>query len=297
MSGVDINRGSSNFVLPADIYEEIWSKAKYESAVMQLSRRIELPGRGLEIQTITGDPIAEWVAETDAKPISNPTLGKKTMKAYKLAYIDLISEEALRDKRALYDWMIEYGPSQIAKAFDTTVFNGTAPGTGFDDLSGADTVALGEGYNVYQQLVAAKGAVAAAGGSLNGFVFDANGETTLLSAVDGIGRPLFSYNEAGAGPILGARVLLRETAGESGTPNIIGIGGDWSKTRYGIVGDIAITPSREATLVDGEGNVFSTFQHNMVAIRVEAELGFIAEDDAYFVRFTDEAAPEPEPGD
>lgn len=300
MAGIDINTTTTNFVLPPEIYGEIWTKARYESAVMQLSRRVELPGRGLEIQTITGDPVAQWVAETEAKPISNPELGKKTMKAYTLAYIDLISEQALRDKRALYDYMIESAPANLAKAFDSTVFNGTAPGTGFDDLSNATQIPMGTGYNVYSQLVAAKAAVAANDGNITGWVFDSNGEGALLGATDTTGRPLFIDSIAtaeGVTRLFGAPLLLRQTAGESGTPNIIGIAGDWDKTRYGIVGEISIFPSREATIFDGDGNGFSVFQNNMVAIRVEADLSFIAQDDAQFVRFTDAAAPEPEPGE
>lgn len=60
-------------------------KVQDQSAVMQLARQIALPGNGLTIPVITGDPSATWVDETGIKPASNPSLSTKIMQAYKLA--------------------------------------------------------------------------------------------------------------------------------------------------------------------------------------------------------------------
>ncbi|MCQ2386490.1 MAG: phage major capsid protein, partial [Clostridia bacterium] len=61
---VDINR-SASITLPSEVSSEIIAKTLEESAVMRLARRVALPGRGLTIPVITGDPSAAWVAETN----------------------------------------------------------------------------------------------------------------------------------------------------------------------------------------------------------------------------------------
>ena len=62
MSGTATNR--TNITLPADVSNEILQKVQHESAIMQLARRIPLPGRGLSIPTITADPEAETLTDT-----------------------------------------------------------------------------------------------------------------------------------------------------------------------------------------------------------------------------------------
>ena len=84
----DINRTTNSMALPSDISGEILQKTQQESAIMRLARRIELPGRGVTIPVITGDPTAAWVAETGVKPVSNGTPGTKLMQAFKIAVIE-----------------------------------------------------------------------------------------------------------------------------------------------------------------------------------------------------------------
>lgn len=45
--------------LPTEIASEIMQKTQESSAVMQMARQITLPGRGLTIPVITGDPEAK----------------------------------------------------------------------------------------------------------------------------------------------------------------------------------------------------------------------------------------------
>ena len=56
----DISRQTSNVALPADVAQEIWGKAVEGSAFMQLARRINIPGTGTTVQTIAGEPTANW---------------------------------------------------------------------------------------------------------------------------------------------------------------------------------------------------------------------------------------------
>lgn len=288
----DIYRGTSGITLPTDLANEIWENAQHESAIMQLAERIDLPGRGLSIPVITADPTAAFVAESTEKPVSNSTFATKTMKPYKIAAIELVSNELMRDLPRLYDTLVRRLPGAIGKTFDATAFNGTAPGTGFDVLTSVSAVNIEDGTNTttYKQLVTVMETIAAGGYDLNGFALSAQGRAVLLGAIDTVGRPIFTTGatEGAFGAILGARVVNAPYAYKAGTgssvPNVVGFAGDWTKARWGIVGDIDIAISDQATVNDGTKQV-NLWQRNMTAIRVEAEVGFVADTSA-FVRLT-----------
>lgn len=279
----NVYRGTSNIALPADVSQEIWGAVLEESAFMQLSRQITIPGTGTTIQTITGEPAADWVSETAAKPVSAHTFNKKALTPYKLAVIEPFSMEFIRDKNALYDECVRRLPFAIAAKFDSTIMGTTAPGTGFDVLGSATAVSLnpGAGATVYDQFVTVDGNIAAAGGIMNGIVLAPQGKSKLLGAVGGDKRPLFTagVDSGELTPILGAKTLVNKhvykagTAGSPGTPAVVGIAGDFSDAVYGIVEGINIDISRDATLVT-TGGVISLFQQNMVAVRVECEVAF-----------------------
>ena len=280
-TGVQVNR--TNYPLPNDVSSEIIQKTQEASAVMQLARQIELPGRGIEIPVILSDPTAEWVSETGLKPVSTPTLDKKIMTAYKLAVIVPFSNEFRRDEAALYNALVGRLPGVLAEKFDATVFHGTAPGSNFDTLAACtapsfDAANPGE----YKALVAADGDIADHDGVNNGYVISPKARNVLLSAVDGNDRPLFINSVAeGAIPmILGVRTLQSKGAYKAGTPNVLGFAGDWSKAVYGVVEGINVGYSEDATLTVGSGQSASTinlFQQNMFAVRVEMEVGFRAD--------------------
>ena len=120
-SGIPTNR--TNIQLPNDVSAEILQKTQEGSMVMQLARQIALPGRGVQIPVIAGDPEAAWVAETGVKPVSNPTLDKKIMQAHKLAVIVPFSDEFRRDAASLYDALIARLPGVLAKKFDESGFD------------------------------------------------------------------------------------------------------------------------------------------------------------------------------
>ena len=138
----NIYRGTSNIALPADVSREIWGAVLEESAFMRLARQIAIPGTGTTIQTITGEPAADWVSETAAKPVSAHTFNKKVLAPYKLAVIEPFSMEFIRDKAALYEECVRRLPAAIAAKFDSTIMGTTAPGTGFDVLGSATAVSL-----------------------------------------------------------------------------------------------------------------------------------------------------------
>ena len=127
MAGIDINRTTTNVINDPEISSEIWGKAIEESFFMQHARRITIPGPGIKVQTITGEPTANWVDETGDKPVSNHTLGKKTIVPYKLAVIEAFSMEFLRDADALYAELVRRLPLALGTKFDQTIMGTTAP--------------------------------------------------------------------------------------------------------------------------------------------------------------------------
>lgn len=185
-----ITRETTNVLLPKEVSSEIWAKTIESSAVMQLSRRIELPGAGVEFQMITGEPEANWVAETEQKPVSNHTLDSKAMKGYTMAVIIPFSNQFKRDKARLYDEMVARAPMALGTKLDKTVFGGdTKPGELFDTL--ADVTAVDVESDTWAGLVTADATIAAGDGILNGWAIAPKAKSMLLTAKDSIGRPLF----------------------------------------------------------------------------------------------------------
>lgn len=289
----------SNIELPNEVSREILQKTQESSTVMRLARQIALPGRGVQIPVITGDPTADWVSETEAKPVSNPSLSKKIMQAHKLAVIVPFSDEFRRDAASLYDALVSRLPDVLGKKFDQTVFFGPASGSlaNFDNFSAVTTQSMQS--SPYAALVAADTDIAEQSGIVNGYVFSPQGKGVLLSALDAENRPLFINSVAeGAIPrLLGSPTYVTSAAYKDGTatvgttpgdPDIIGFAGDWTKAMYGTVEGVRISYSADASLVVGSGTTQYTlnlFQQNMFAVRCEIEVGFVAQTN-YFNAFT-----------
>lgn len=269
----DINRTSNNIVLPPQVATDILEKTQEQSAVMKLARQIALPGTGAMVPVITGDPTAEWVAETGKKPVSNPTIETKQMQAYKLAVIETYSNEFKRDAASLYDALVARLPLALAAQFDATVFGAvTAPGENFDSLKSCSAQAIGA--DAYDGLVAADADIANHGGIMDGIVLSPAGKAVLLKAVDANKRPLFVNNVSeGAIPmVLGVQTLQSKGAHVTGTPEILGVAGDWTQAAYGTVEGVKIDVTDQATV----GGI-NLWECNMFAVRAEIEIGFRAD--------------------
>ena len=288
-TGIEINRTS--ITLPTDVSAEVIQKTQEASAVMQLARPITLPGRGLTIPVITDDPSAAWVGETDNKPVSNPNLSQKVMRGYKLAVIVPFSNQFRRDLPALYNAIIERIPGVLGQKFDNTVFGGTAkPGSDFDNFASVNAHSISS--DAYQGLVDCDTDIAMNGGITNGYVISPQGKGLLLAATDDNDRPLFINNiSEGAVPmILGAKSQISKGAFISGSPNVVGFAGDWTKAMYGIVEGVDIQFSSDASLTLGDGTTINLFQRNMFAVRAEIEIGFVA-DTSVFTKITASTVP------
>ena len=297
-SGVPTNR--SNIQLPNEVSSEILQKTQESSMIMRLAQQMPLPGWGAQIPVILGDPTPNWVAETGAKPVSNPTLDKKIMVGNKLAVIVPFSMEFRRDAKTLYDMLVARLPAALGRKFDETVFFGPPIGTtlsNFDDFHSIAATSLQS--SVYGGLVSADAVISEAGGVMNGIVLSPQGRSMLLGALDTTNRPIFTntVRDGDVPMVLGARTYVTGAAYQAGAtgdktdpavPDIVGVAGDWSKALWGTVEGVQITYSEEATLpvqIGTEVVTVNLFQQNMFAVRAEIEVGFVAQTD-YFTYLT-----------
>lgn len=279
----DLNRASGSIMLPEDVSGEILGKVLESSVIQSAARRIDLPGNGTAVNIITGEPTASWVGETESKPVSNGSAATKVLRPYKLAVIETFSNEFRRDLPALYSALASRLPNALAKKFDSTVFHGTNPGSDFDNLSAAGAHVLD-----YDGMVAALGAVGAAGYDMNGVIVSPQGEAKLLGEKDLQDRPLFISNvqaEGGIGSVLGRPVFKSKAAYLDTTTDVLGFTGDWAQAVWGQVDGVTIKISDQATLEVGESTV-NLFQQNMFAVLAEIEVGFRISDITAFKKLT-----------
>ena len=283
----DINRNTTNVILDPDVSREIWANVIEESAFMRAARRMQMPGAGVKIQTITGEPEANWVDETNLKPVGFHSFGKKTITPYKLAIIEPFSDEFRRDKRALYDECVRRLPKAIGKKFDATIMGSSAPGTGFDVLgTGVSTTSLlaGDGKTTYDRFVDIDAAIAAADGIMDTIILAPQGKSIVLGAKDGQGHPLFTPGVSSntVGNILGAPVTVAKGVYKAGSPAIVGVAGDFTDVVWGSVEAIKMSTSDAATLTyknaSNQDVTINLWQQNMFAVRFEIEVAFAVRD-------------------
>lgn len=291
---VDVSRQTTGLIeLPTEISTQIWADTIDNSIVQTLAPRIALPAGGVSIPMVTGDPEAGWVNETDEKPVGDSTFGSKVITPYKMAVIELFSDEFRRDYGALYAALAERLPKALGRLFDeTTLGQKAAPGSGFDTLAAAPEVAVTD----YAGHLAALRSVATNGGELQSWALGPNAEIDAMGIVDADGRPLFIRDvttEGSIGSILARPVYKARNAeytivdggGVGVNVNVKGLAGEWSSAMWGSVEGIKVAMTDQGTINKG-GVQYNLWQRNMFAIRAEVEVGFAVRDVNRFVKLT-----------
>jgi HK97 family phage major capsid protein len=290
--------GDFSGFLNADQSGPIFDEAYRTSVVQQLTRRVPLGINGQEIPITTSKPVAGWVAEAGQKPASKGAMSLKTMTPKKLAAIAVVSAEVVRANPGGY--VNELRPQlaeAFAVAFDSAALHGTStPFTTFIDQTTQTDIEIGTATaaqgSVHTDINNGLKALVDDGKRLTGFAFDVVAEPLFNAAVDTTGRPLFidsplveTAETVRAGRILGRPAFLGEGVA-SGT--IVGYGGDWTQAAWGVVGGISYDVSTEAT-VTINGELTSLWEHNLLAVRAEAEYGWLVNDVDAFVTFINAA--------
>src|SRR5574338_161225 len=184
---VDISRATTNVssLLPADVSAEIQAKMLEVRAVQSLARRVSVPGSGLTIPVISGEPTAGWVAETAEKPVSRHTLNKLSLTPKKLAVIEPFSDEFRRDLPGLYAELVRRLPYALSKKFDADALFGdrTQIGSLYNEDAAASTnanVRTLDTTDTYGDLLNGISDVAVAGYDANGFAVSPAGEILVM---------------------------------------------------------------------------------------------------------------------
>ena len=274
--------------------EAIFEKAARISTVQQLAQRVPLSFKGQSVPVVTGKISAGWVAEGAAKPASAGAVTLKNMDPKKLAAIAVVSAEVVRANPAGYMDLIRPQIAEaFAVAFDAAALHGTStPFSTYIDSGSSTQEFTGTApafTAVYDDLNAGLATLLNAGKDPNGFLFDRRMEPVLNGAKDTAGRPLFDiapYTEGNSrrGSLIGYDTVVGKGVYDS-TAKIYGYLGDWSQAAWGAVGEITYKVSTEAA-VTINGVLVSLFENNLVAILAEAEYGFLVNDAASFVKYT-----------
>lgn len=279
--------------------EAIFERAAQQSVVQNLARRVPLGINGQSVPVVTGKVSAGWVAEGAQKPASSGSMALKTMDPKKLAAIAVVSSEVVRANPGGYmDLLRPQIAEAFAVAFDAAALHGTSSpfstnldtGSSTQEFTGTTPAFTA----VYDDINAGLATLVNAGKYPTGFAWDRRMEPVLNGAKDTAGRPLFldaTYVDS-AGPIRQGRMLGYDSVIGNGvyaaTPKIYGYLGDWTQVAWGAVGGITYKVSTEAT-VTINGALTSLFENNLVAILAEAEYGFLVNDAASFVKYTNAA--------
>ncbi|TCO56792.1 phage major capsid protein [Actinocrispum wychmicini] len=294
--------------LSAPIFEEAYKV----SVVQQLVQQVPLGINGQAIPVVTGKMSAGWVTEGGQKPASNAAVGLKTIEPKKIAAIAVVSAEVVRANPANYMNLLrpQIGEA-FALAFDAAALydrgpDGTAGGGPFStwlsqttkavDLDKED-LAAAKPRTVHSNVVAGLRVLVDRGKKLTGFALDDSTEPLFLDATDRNGRPIYietpltETTQAAARPgrLINRPSYMNELVAEPvpatvNTKYTVAFGGNWRQAAWGVVGGISYDVSTEAT-VTINGQLTSLWEKNLVAIRAEAEYGFLVNDPEAFVRY------------
>lgn len=297
--------------LPAHIAAPIFERAARQSVFQSLIQRIPLGANGESIPYVTGRPTAGWVGEGVAKPASAGALALKSMTPKKIAAILVVSAEVVRANPGNYiETMREALAESFAISFDRAVAHdegpdGTAGGGPFAtylDQStktseiGTTTVANGGIYVDFVEAMRKLVSDTDASGrryQLTGWALDNVLEPSLWGAVDTTGRPIWTelpqdlnapaINRAGR--LLSRKSFMGEGVSSINQTSVVGYAGDFDQAAWGVVGGISYDVSTEAT-VTINGSLTSLWENNLMAIRAEAEYGFLLNDADAIVKLT-----------
>lgn len=289
----------------------IFEKAAQQSVVQRLVPQIPLGGNGTSVPVVTSRPSAGWVDEGAAKPASAGAMSLKSITPKKLAAILVVSEEVVRANPGGY---VQSATNDLATAFAVAFDyaalhdagpDGTAGGGPFStyidqtskvqEIGGTSAANGGIHVDLVEAMRDIVSDVDATGRryQLTGWALDAVLEPSLWGSVDSTGRPLYvdlppnDVNEgiSTAGRLLGRPSFMGEGVATPELTAVVGYGGDWNQARWGVVGGINYSISNQAS-VTINGSLVSLWQNNLVAIRAEAEYGFLVNDTAAFTKLT-----------
>lgn len=293
-------KGFLNPEMSAPIFEEMSKR----SLIQPLAQKVEMGPTGITVPFWDGEVTASWVDEGGKKPLTKGGFDMFGMGPKKIATIFAMSAEVVRANPQNYiTVMREKVAEAFAIAFDDAALHGTNTpfGSYVDETTKSVSLvpAVGEGEtavpNAYTASNNALSLLVNDGKKWTGGLMDTIAEPIINDSLDKNGRPLFNeptYGDTNALTRTG-RILGRPTTIADGVKNgtTLGYYGDFQKILWGQIGGISYDVSDQATLdlsaaQDGSG-LTSLWQHNLVAVRCEAEFAIRVHDAEAFVKITE----------
>lgn len=277
----------------APIFEEMSKR----SLIQPLAKKVEMGPTGVSVPFWDGDVQAHWVDEAGKKPLAKGGFDQFTMAPKKIAVIFAMSSEVVRANPMNYiNIMREKVAEAFAVAFDQAVLHGvnTPFGHYVDETTKAVSLA---NPNAYEATNNALSLLVNDGKRFTGGLLDNITEPIINSALDANGRPLFiepTYTDTNSltrtGRILARPITIADGVKGEDPASAAGYFGDFQNIWWGQVGGISYDVSDQATLdlseaQDGSG-LTSLWQHNLVAVRCEAEFAALVRDPEAFVKVT-----------
>lgn len=292
----------------------LYAQTAKTSLVQALAKRIPMGASGVKFKDWSAAIDASWVGEGQRKPVEKGTFedSELVVTPHKVAVIFAESAEVVRaNPRNYLNVMRQKVAERFAIKFDDAVLRGTNTPFGAYVNQTTKSVSLNPAHTdfptaaeggMYTQLNSVLAAlvndVDAQGNryKLRSWLLDEILEPVFNGAIGTDGRPLFVdgplpldvNNVTRQGRILGRPALMTEDiASGTGDAEILGYAGDWSKVLWGPVGGISYDVSDQATLVIND-EIVPLWQHNLVAVRCEAEYGVLVQDPEAFVKLTND---------
>lgn len=290
--------------LPKQWGKTVMKEAFESSVVGSLTNQIPVSTRGNVIPVYEGGFEVGYVAEAEAKPVSEVGISLKYLVPQKFAGIVVVSKEAARENPAnMLDIMRRDMVNAVSRQVDFGIFYGKSAKTGApvpnvtSVNSTTNRVELAPG-DLVPQVLTGYDLASVGEADPNGFAFDPRLRTRIAQAsvqeyapTGGV-TPMPSLT--GAGTTLGGLPVsygrtVSGRVGSNAATDVRGFVGDWNKLQWGFSSDISMQRSDQATVVDGSGTVYHLFQQNLIAYLIEFEAGWWIDPTA-FAAF-DQAAP------
>jgi HK97 family phage major capsid protein len=283
-----MSRTDAAALIPEEVQREIVQGVTEESVVMRLARRLANMSRAqLRMPVLSLFPTGYFVSgDTGLKQTTEINWENKYINAEEIAVIAPIPEAVLDDVD--YDIWGELRPqivSEFGRLFDAAVlFGDNAPAAWPTDIlagavAAANTVALGAGADIYEDLMDTGGVLAAVeadGFMMNGAAADMSMRGRLRGLRDADGGLLFQRSMQDQAPYtLDGEPMFFPRNGCWDVAQAHLILGDWTQLVYSIRQDITYKVLTEAVIQDAQGNiVYNLAQQDMVALRAVMRVGW-----------------------
>lgn len=280
-----ITRNDAAALIPTESATEIISGVREQSAALNIMRKLpNMTSKQRKLPILSAMPVAGFVSgDNGLKSVSSAQWANKFITAEEIAVIVPIPEAVIDD--SAYDIWSEIKPT-IVEAFgrviDGAVFFGTSkpadwpvgivPGA----IAATNTVVLGSGTDIAEDINTLMGKVEADGFDVNGFAGDVSVKANLRGLRDKNGGLLFQPSlSAGTPSTLYAQPINYVKNGAWDKAQALILGGDFSQAVYAIRQDMTYKVLDQAVISDGDGKIiYNLAQQDMVALRCVMRLGW-----------------------